>query len=64
MNKRNTGRQTRTVSCVTDDEFINRLWALARKEKVPQAVIVRRALDAELRRHREDIDRFFASGGK
>ena len=64
MVKRHVGSKTRTVSCITDPEFDVRLRVLAIKEGTSQAAIVRRALDAELKRNAAAIDAFFASGGR
>ncbi len=50
MAKHLEGRRTSSISCVVDDAFMRRLRIQAANENVPIAVIVREAIDKELRR--------------
>lgn len=50
MAKHGMGRRTASISCVVDDAFMRRIRIQAADENVPIAIIVREAVDRELKR--------------
>lgn len=65
MAKHKEGRRTSSISCIVDDAFMRRLRIQAADENVPIALIVREAVDKELRRRGKATGAsvFFAESG-
>ena len=65
MAKHNGGRRTASISCIVDEGFMRRLRVQAAEENVPIALIVREAIDKELKRRVKSNKAaiFFGDGG-